>query len=110
MLEYYRLEKGSHGPIDLVSQENGLQPITGKVGRSNSLLTTLKDIIEECNKRYGTEFTDMEYVLLQLEQDIAKDPKWQDYGRNNGHKTFRILFDSNLWGLSSNDSKRMKSF
>ena len=110
MLEYYRLEKGSHGPIDLAPQEKGLQPITGKVGRSNSLLTTLKDIIEECNKRYGTEFTDMEYVLLQLEQDIAKDPKWQDYGRNNGHKTFRILFDSEFMGIVIKRFKENEEF
>lgn len=93
MLEYYRLEKGSHGQIDLVPQENGLQPITGKVGRKNSLVTTINEIIEEFNKRYGTEFTEMDKVILQIEQDIAKDPKWRDYIRNNGYKTFKMLFD-----------------
>ena len=44
---------------------------------------------------YGfSKLKDFEIIMAnEIEQDIAKDPKWRDYINNNGYKTFKILFD-----------------
>ncbi|MFQ8977744.1 MAG: hypothetical protein ACLR5T_01730 [Veillonella sp.] len=70
------------------------------------MIAPINEIIEDFNKRYGTEFTEMDKVILQIEQDFAKDPKWRDYINNNGFKTFKILFDQEFMGVAV---KRFKS-
>ena len=91
LLEYYRLEKEFEGSIELVGADGGFKPITGETGRGEKTQTPLTVLIEEVNKKYGTEFTEMDKVLLQLENDYASQEKWQDYARGD-FSTFMLLF------------------
>ena len=52
-------------------------------------ITTLNDKI---NEKYGTSFTEMDKVLLQIENDYAVQDKWKSYAQNNDFKTFMLLF------------------
>ena len=69
LLEYYRLEKDFEGSIDLEPTEEGFRPITGEAGRKDKKKSPLTAIIDKINERYGTDFTEMDKVLLQIESD-----------------------------------------
>ena len=49
-------------------------------------------IIDKINEKFGTHFTEMDKVLVQMENDYAKQEKWQDYAKNNDRSTFMLLF------------------
>ena len=49
-------------------------------------------IIDKINEKFGTQFTEMDKVLVQMENDYAKQEKWQDYAKNNDRSTFMLLF------------------
>lgn len=92
LLEYYRLEKDFEGEITLSSTDEGFRPITGEAGRREKRKDPLAAIIEKINERYGTSFTEMDKVLLQIENDYAAKDKWQNCAQNNDRKTFMLLF------------------
>ncbi len=91
-LEYYRLEKDYEGVIELSPTEEGFRPITGEAGRKEKKKDPLTIIIDKINERYGTTFTEMDKVLLQIESDYAAQEKWKSYAQNNDFKTFMLLF------------------
>lgn len=92
LLEYYRLEKDFDGAIELESSEGGFAPITGEAGRKEPKKDPLTVLIDKINDRYGTNFTEMDKVLVQMENDYAAQEKWQSYAQNNDFKTFMLLF------------------
>ena len=92
LLEYYRLEKDFDGAIELESSEGGFVPITGEAGRKEPKKDPLTVLIDKINDRYGTNFTEMDKVLVQMENDYAAQEKWQSYAQNNDFKTFMLLF------------------
>ena len=92
LLEYYRLERDYEGAIQLESSDEDFRPITGDAGRGERKKDPLTVLIEAINKKYGTNFTEMDKVLLQLENDYVKQGKWQDYARKNDFETFMRLF------------------
>ena len=92
LLEYYRLEKDFDGAIELESTEGGFVPITGEAGRREQKKDPLTVLIDKINDRYGTNFTEMDKVLVQMENDYASQEKWQSYAENNDFKTFMLLF------------------
>lgn len=96
LLEYYRLEKNFEGNIGLEGIEEGFHPITGEAGRREKKKDPLTILIEKINEKYGTNFTEMDKVLLQLENDYASEEKWQSYARNNDRKTFMLLFEKDF--------------
>ena len=96
LLEYYRLEKDFEGNISLEGTEEGFHPITGESGRREKKKDPLTILIEKINEKYGTNFTEMDKVLLQLENDYASEEKWQSYARNNDRKTFMLLFEKDF--------------
>lgn len=96
MLEYYRLEKDFEGSIELESTDQGFVPITGETGRREFKKDPLQTLIDRINERYGTDFTEMDKVLLQLENDFAKQEKWQSYAKNNDMSTFMLLFNEDF--------------
>lgn len=53
-------------------------------------------MIDKINEKYGTNFTEMDKVLLQLENDYASEEKWQSYAKNNDRKTFMLLFEKDF--------------
>ena len=58
--------------------------------------TSLTIIIDKINEHYGTNFTEMDKVLLQIENDYANQDKWQSYAKNNDRKTFMLLFEKDF--------------
>ena len=101
LLEYYRLEKDFDGAIELESAEGGFVPITGEAGRREQKKDPLTVLIDEINERYGTNFTEMDKVLVQMENDYAAQSKWQSYARNNDRKTFMLLFEKDFPNMAA---------
>lgn len=96
LLEYYRLEKDFEGAIELEATEEGFRPITGEAGRREKKKDSLTIIIDKINEQYGTNFTEMDKVLLQIENDYATQDKWKSYAQNNDRKTFMLLFEKDF--------------
>lgn len=93
LLEHYRLEKDFDGAIELESTEGGFAPITGEAGRREQKKDDpLTVLIDKINDRYSTNFTEMDKVLVQMENDYASQEKWQNYAEKNDFKTFMLLF------------------
>jgi len=92
-LEYYKLEKEYEGSIDLEPTEEGFNPITGETGRKEKKKDPLTVLIEQINKRFGTSFTEMDKVLMQVENDCAKDKVWEDYAKSTDYDTFHDIFN-----------------
>ena len=101
LLEYYRLEKDFDGAIELESAEGGFVPITGEAGRRELKKDPLTVLIDKINERYGTNFTEMDKVLVQMENDYAAQSKWQSYARNNDRKTFMLLFEKDFPNMAA---------
>jgi len=96
LLEYYKLEKDFDGSIELEPTEEGFTPITGEAGRREKKKDPLTIIIDKINEKYGTAFTEMDKVLLQIENDYAVQEKWKSYAQNNDFKTFMLLFEKDF--------------
>ena len=96
LLEYYRLEKDFDGEIELEPTEEGFTPITGEAGRKDKQKDPLTLLIDKINERYGTTFTEMDKVMLQIGNDYANQDKWQSYANNNDFKTFMLLFEKDF--------------
>lgn len=96
LLEYYRLEKDFEGNIELEGTDEGFHSITGESGRREKKKDPLTVLIDKINEKYGTNFTEMDKVLLQLENDYASEEKWQSYAKNNDRKTFMLLFEKDF--------------
>ena len=101
LLEYYRLEKEFDGAIELESTEGGFTPITGEAGRREQKKDPLTVLIDKINDRYGTNFTEMDKVLVQMENDYAAQEKWQSYAKNNDRKTFMLLFEKDFPNMAA---------
>lgn len=92
LLEYYKLEKDFDGSIEPEPTEEGFTPITDKAGRREKKKDSLTVIIDKINEKYGTAFTEMDKVLLQIKNDYTAQEKWKSYARSNDFKTFMLLF------------------
>ena len=101
LLEYYRLEKDFEGGIQLESAPEGFRPITGEAGRKEKKRDPLTVIIDKINEKYGTNFTEMDKVLLQMENDYAAQDKWHSYAQNNDRKTFMLLFEKDFPNMAA---------
>ena len=101
LLEYYRLEKEFDGAIELESTEGGFTSITGEAGRREQKKDPLTVLIDKINARYGTNFTEMDKVLVQMENDYAAQEKWQSYAKNNDRKTFMLLFEKDFPNMAA---------
>lgn len=96
MLEYYRLEMDFEGTIGLEGTKEGFRPITGESGRKEVKKDPLTVLIDKINTKYGTNFTEMDKVLMQMENDYAADDKWEGYANSNDFKTFMLLFQNDF--------------
>ena len=92
LLEYYKLEKQFEGSIELESTEGGYVPVSGDAGHKEPKKDPLTVIIDRINERFGTAFTEMDKVLIQMENDYASQDKWRSYALNNDRSTFMLLF------------------
>ena len=101
LLEYYRLEKDFEGAIELEGADGGYVPVTGDAGHREPKKDPLTAIIEKINEKFGTNFTEMDKVLVQMENDYAKQEKWQDYAKNNDRSTFMLLFTKDFPSMAA---------
>ena len=93
LLEYYKLEKSFEGSITLEGSDEGFIPIKGEAGRKEIKKDPLTVLIDKINTMFGTQFTEMDKVLMQIENDYASQEKWHSYAANNDKKTFMLLFE-----------------
>lgn len=110
LLEYYRLEKDFEGNIGLEGTDEGFHSITGESGRREKKKDPLTVLIDKINEKYGTNFTEMDKVLLQLENDYASEEKWQSYAKNNDRKTFMLLFEKDFPEMAANRYEQNDDF
>ena len=110
LLEYYRLEKDFEGGIELESTPEGFRPITGEAGRKEKKKDPLTVIIDKINEKYGTNFTEMDKVLLQMENDYAAQEKWHSYAKNNDRKTFMLLFEKDFPNMAAARYEQNEAF
>lgn len=109
-LEYYRLEKNFEGGIELRPSEEGFSPITGEAGRRDKKKDPLELIIDKINDKFGTNFTEMDKVLLQIENDYAAQEKWKGYAQNNDFKTFMLLFEKDFPDMAASRYEQNEDF
>ena len=110
MLEYYRLEKSFEGNIELEQADDGFRSITGDAGRREKTKDPLTVIIDKINEKYGANFTEMDKVLLQIENDFATEEKWQGYASNNDRKTFMLLFEKDFPKVAASRYEQNEDF
>ena len=55
----------------------------------------------EIDEKYGTHFTEMDKVLVQMENDYANQEKWQSYAKNNDRATFMLLFEKDFPNMAA---------
>jgi len=110
LLEYYRLEKEFEGKIVLQPAEEGFRAITGEAGRREKVKDPLTIIIDKINEMYGTNFTEMDKVLLQIESDYISERKWHSYAQNNDRKTFMLLFEKDFPEMAAQRYEQNEEF
>lgn len=110
LLEYYRLEKDFEGSIDLEEAEEGFRPITGEAGRKDKKKNPLTVIIDKINERHGTDFTEMDKVLLQIGSDYEAQDKWHGYALNNDFKTFMLFFEKDFPNMAASRYEQNEEF
>lgn len=110
LLEFYRLEKDFEGEIELQATEEGFNPITGEAGRREKKKDPLTTIIDKINEKYGTNFNEMDKVLLQIQNDYATEDKWQSYAKNNDKKTFMLLFKKDFPDMAATRYEKNEEF
>lgn len=92
-LQYYKLEKQFEGSIELTKEEGILEPPDGTIGKKEEEETTLSQIVDKINNKYGTEFTNMDKVFEQLTLDFIDDKKMVEYAKNNDEEAFRKVYN-----------------
>lgn len=110
LLEYYRLEKDFEGSIGLEGTDGGFYPITGDAGKREKKKEPLAVLIDKINEKYGTNFTEMDKVLLQIQNDYAMKEKWRSYAKHNDRKTFMLLFEKDFPDMAAARYERNEDF
>lgn len=115
LLEYYRLEKEFDGSISLSGNEGGLGGIKGEAGARPKKSNSLAEIIAAINEKYGTNFTEMDKVLEQIQQDFLADEKLVSFAQNNDEAMFGLKFEQEFENFAAkryeeNDAFFVKMF
>lgn len=93
LMEYYRLEKEFDGSISLEGSEGGLGGIKGEAGARVKKSNSLAEIIAAINEKFGTEFTEMDKVLEQIQADFLADEKLVSFAKSNDEAMFGLKFE-----------------
>jgi type I restriction enzyme R subunit len=94
-MESYRVQRTSSGKIELAKGVGGLEPMrTKKSSFSQDEIEALSAIIEELNKRFGTDFSEEDKVFIkQLEERLAVDQSLVNSVKVNTSENARLTFD-----------------
>ena len=79
---------------------------TDKQGQENML----RSLMNKINEKYGTHFTEMDKVLVQMENDYANQEKWQSYAKNNDRTTFMLLFEKDFPNMAADRYEQNDKF
>lgn len=115
LLEYYRLEKEFDGSISLSGNEGGLGGIKGEAGARPKKSNSLAEIIAAINEKFGTNFTEMDKVLEQIQADFLADEKLVSFAHNNDEAMFGLKFEQEFESFAAkryeeNDAFFVKMF
>ena len=115
LLEYYRLEKEFDGSISLSGNEGGLGGIKGEAGARPKKSNSLAEIIAAINEKFGTNFTEMDKVLEQIQEDFLADEKLVSFAQNNDEAMFGLKFEQEFENFAAkryeeNDAFFVKMF
>ncbi len=115
LLEYYRLEKAFDGSISLSGNEGGLGGIKGEAGARPKKSNSLAEIIAAINEKFGTNFTEMDKVLEQIQADFLADERLVSFAQNNDEAMFGLKFEQEFENFAAkryeeNDAFFIKMF
>jgi len=98
----YKLSQISHGKIHLDNEDKLLEPMSGYGSKKQEkIYDKLSNILNDVNKRYGTNFTDEDRVILRnlsyrLEQDSALEGSIKSNSRETAKVKFEQAFEREL--------------
>ena len=115
LLEYYKLEKEFDGSISLSGLEGGIGGIKGEAGARPKKSNSLAEIIAAINEKFGTNFTEMDKVLEQIQEDFLADDKLVSFAQNNDEAMFGLKFEQEFENFAAkryeaNDAFFVKMF
>lgn len=110
LMEYYRLEKEFDGSISLEGSEGGLGSIKGEAGANVKKSNALTEIIASINEKYGTEFTEMDKVLEQIQNDFLADDTLVRFAQNNDETMFGLKFEQEFENIAAQRYEQNDAF
>lgn len=110
LMEYYRLEKEFDGSISLAGAEGGLGGIKGEAGAKIKKSAGLAEIIAAINEKYGTEFTEMDKVLEQIQNDFLADDNLVSFAKNNDEAIFGLKFEQEFENVAAQRYEQNDAF
>lgn len=95
LLEYYKLTKTSEGAVQLEKQGEVNVPSVQGGGNAAALKEKepLSEIIDKFNKRFSTEYSEMDKVLAQLKNDLKENTHIYNAAKSNDITKFKALYD-----------------
>lgn len=92
LLQYYRLQVIFEGSISL--EQSKPMPNTKFAGKKkNDEQSSLSELIEKLNDRFGTEFRNEDKILEQIVADMEKDDNLRKQAMNNSREHFKFPFN-----------------
>ena len=110
MMEYYRLEKEFDGSISLEGSEGGLGGIKGEAGAHMKKSNSLAEIIATINEKFGTDFTEMDKVLEQIQADFLADEKLVSFAKSNDEAMFGLKFEQEFENFAAKRYEQNDAF
>ncbi len=92
VLEFFKIEKSFEGDIELEKTEGMVSAIKGGSGGKEKKKDSLSAIIEKMNERFGTNWTEGDKVLLQIESRLLNSKELLGLGSNPDKKTFDDIY------------------
>jgi type I restriction enzyme R subunit len=92
LLEYYKIEKSFEGDIALEKTEGMVGAIKGGSGGKEKKKNPLSVIIERFNLRFGTEWSEADKVLMQIESRLLQSEDLRGLGKRPDKKTFDDIY------------------
>ena len=95
--------------------ESGVGGIKGEAWARAKRSNSLAEIIAAINEKYGTNFTEMNKVLEQIQEDFLADEKLVSFAKNNDETMFGLKFEQEFENFAAqryeqNDAFFMRMF
>ena len=104
------MEKEFEGSISLEGREEGLGGIKGEAGAKVKKSNTLTEIIAAINEKYGTEFTEMDKVLEQIQNDFLADDALVKSAQNNDEIMLGLKFEQEFENVAAQRHEQNDAF